>query len=383
VILVVYGTTGELIKLAPVIRRLRDRGDAPLIATTAQQVTQIPQFIADLDVPEPDWWLARGAGGRDLEHRGDIPGWLVRCATYTARHRRDIRERLAAGPDRSLVLVHGDTMTTVLGALAGRMLRLPVGHVEAGLRSGSLREPFPEELDRRVTSWLATVHFAPGAWAKRNLERARVRGTIVDTGGNTVGDAIRDRPPGQPNLPLPDERFGVVSLHREELLQDERRFRETLEALVRGSRETPLLFVDHSVTVAAVRRLRLEHLFDGRLRRVPRQPHGSFLGLLRQAAFLVTDSGGSQEECAALGIPCLIHRRRTERLDGLEEGIVSLTGLEVAPIERFLRDHRATGYQPAAAPERAPSDVIVDWLAGAGFLRSSAALPKGLATFPR
>jgi UDP-N-acetylglucosamine 2-epimerase (non-hydrolysing) len=270
------------------------------------------------------------------------------------------------------VLVHGDTMTTVLGSLLGRGLRLPVGHVEAGLRSGSIREPFPEELDRRITSRLATVHFAPGAWAADNLRRARVRGEIVDTGGNTIGDAIRDRPPETPDIALPGVPFGLVSLHREELLHDEGLLRATLEALGRGAQTTPLLFVEHSVTMAAIRRLGLEHLFGERLRRMPRLPHSAFMGVLQQAAYLVTDSGGSQEECTALGIPCLIHRRRTERLDGLAEGVVRLSGLEVSAIETFLAEHRTAQRVAAGVPERAPSDVIVEWLVSGGYLRAPA-----------
>jgi UDP-N-acetylglucosamine 2-epimerase (non-hydrolysing) len=368
VILAVYGTTGELIKLAPVLRRLRDRGHAPLTATTAQQVTQIREFLDDLEVPQPDWWLARGRDGRDLEHRGDIPPWLATVAASFARRRREIRRRLVADGRPGMVLVHGDTLTTVLGGVAGRALGLPVGHVEAGLRSGSWREPFPEELDRRIVSRLATIHFAPGAWAADNLRAAGVAGTIVDTGANTVGDAIRDLPMVVPELVLPDGPFGVVSLHREELLRDEPRCTATLEALARAARDLPLLFVDHSVTAAAIRRQGLDGLFDSAgLRRIPRMPHRAFMWLLARAAFLVTDSGGSQEECAALGIPCLIHRRRTERLDGLSEGIVVLSGLEVDPIERFISKHRAGGHAAAGGPRKAPSDVIVDWLQDAGY----------------
>lgn len=384
-ILVVYGTTGELIKLAPVLRRLRDRGHTPLTATTAQQVTQIPEFLEDLGVPQPDWWLARGRRDRDLEHRADILPWLAKVAYSFAKRRGEIRRRIAAAGTPGMLLVHGDTLTTVLGGVAGRAMGLAVGHIEAGLRSGSWREPFPEELDRRIVSRLATIHFAPGPWAADNLRAAGVSGTIVDTGANTIGDAIRDLPVLIPDLDLPDRPFGLVSLHREELLRDEQRFSATLEALARASRDVPLLFVDHSVTAAALRHQGLEGLFGSvDLRRIPRMPHRVFMGLLRRAAFLVTDSGGSQEECAALGIPCLIHRRRTERLDGLAEGIVMLSGLDAAPIERFIAEHRAGGHDAGRTPRLAPSDLIVDWLEGAGYApRAFAPSPTGLATCRR
>ena len=107
-------------------------------------------------------------------------------------------------------------MTTVLGAVMGRALRVAVAHIEGGLRSFSLRHPFPEELNRRLTSALARMHYAPGAWAASNLRR----GAVVDTGANTIRDSLELVPDGDPPMTLPDRPFGVVSLHRFELLND-------------------------------------------------------------------------------------------------------------------------------------------------------------------
>ena len=170
VILVVYGTTGELIKLAPVLTRLRERGHAYLSATTAQQVEQIPPLLQQLELPAPDLWLGRGARGRDLRTNSDVPRWLATVITRFVRHGRGLRHGLRAGPGKPLVLVHGDTMTTVLGASMGRMLRTGVAHIEGGLRSYDWRNPFPEELNRRAASKLARIHYAPGSWAASNLE---------------------------------------------------------------------------------------------------------------------------------------------------------------------------------------------------------------------
>ena len=164
VILVVYGTTGELIKLAPVLTRLRERGHTYLSASTAQQVEQIPTAPAtSSSCPLRISGSAAAARGRDLRTNSDVPGWLATVITRFVRHGRGLRHGLRSGPGKPLVLVHGDTMTTVLGASMGRMLRTGVAHIEGGLRSYDWRNPFPEELNRRAASRLARIHYAPGA----------------------------------------------------------------------------------------------------------------------------------------------------------------------------------------------------------------------------
>lgn len=364
-IIAVFGTTGELIKLAPVLRRLQERGRPALLVTTAQQATQISRSLDDFGLADPDIWLAHGRAGRDLERTTDIPVWLAAVARSFARHRPALRRTIASRAGGSLVLVHGDTMTTVLGALMGRALGVPVAHVEAGLRSGDLRNPFPEELNRRLTSRLARVHFAPGPWASANLRAARTHGDIVDTGCNTVADALDLVPHGTSSL-VADAPFGIVSLHRFELLGDPPRLRAILELLQRSSRRVPLLFVDHPVTVAAVQAAGVDHIFDDRFRRIPRQRYFEFIALLKRSEFIVTDSGGSQEECAYLGKPCLVHRATTERQEGLGSTVV-LSHLDLQVVEEFLEapERHAVSHAPV---ESHPSEVVVAWLEEAGYL---------------
>ena len=354
-ILVVFGTTGELIKLAPVLLRLDERGHRYLLATTGQQVEQIPSFIDQFGLRQPDLWLGRGAGGSDLRVNGDIPGWFRFVVRSYLRHRPRLRRTLDRGPGRPLVLVHGDTMTTVLGAAIGRSLSVPVAHIEGGLRSYDLRHPFPEELNRRLASTLAAIHYAPGAWAASNLSR----GIVVDTGSNTIRDSLALVPEGGAKpLPLPPT-YGVVSLHRFELLKDRAALTSTLAVLVEAAERVPLVFVDHPVTAAALERFELDRLFDvERLVRVPRLRFFDFVRVERDAAFVVTDSGGSQEECFYLDVPCLVHRVRSERREGLGETAV-LSGLSTDVLREFLADpgrFRRRG----ALREDSPSTVIVD-----------------------
>ncbi len=157
---------------------------------------------------------------------------------------------------------------------------------------------------------------------------------------------------------MPEGPFGVVSLHRYELLNSRLALGGALEALAEASRRTPLVFVDHSVTVAALERFRLQGLFDETsFRRVPRMPFFDFVRVERASAFVVTDSGGSQEECFYLDRPCLVHRVRTERHEGLGENAV-LSGMRLDALGDFLDDptrYRRTSSLPSASP----SDVIV------------------------
>jgi UDP-N-acetylglucosamine 2-epimerase (non-hydrolysing) len=361
VILVVYGTTGELIKLAPVLTRLRERGHDYLSATTAQQVEQIPPLLEQLGLPEPDVWLGRGARGRDLRTNSDVPGWLATVLTRFARNGRKLMRSLRRGSGDPLVLVHGDTMTTVLGATMGRVLRTGVAHIEGGLRSYDWRNPFPEELNRRAASRLARIHYAPGSWAASNLRH----GMVVDTGSNTIRDSLALVPDSfQPPVEIPDEPYGVVSIHRYELLDDRELLARTLDALAEHARGLPLFFIDHPVTEAAIRKHGLEERAEG-LQRIPRLTFFPFIALLRPSLFLFTDSGGSQEECFYLDHPCLVHRMKTERQEGLGENVV-LSRFDFDVVREFLaapKEHRRCTDLPA----HSPSDVIVDDLQARGF----------------
>jgi UDP-N-acetylglucosamine 2-epimerase (non-hydrolysing) len=358
----VFGTTGELIKLAPVLLRLDARGHPYVLATTGQQVQQIPSFLDQFGLRQPDLWLGRGAGGSDLRVNSDIPGWLARVARTWARERRGLRRTLQSGPGRPLVLVHGDTMTTVLGSVIGRSLRATVAHIEGGLRSYDLRSPFPEELNRKLATALSRIHYAPGSWAASNLRG----GEVVDTGSNTIRDSLELVSDEPPSVPVPVEPFGIVSLHRFELLNSRRLLTETIEVLANASRNTPLLFIDHPVTVAALERFGLTRLFDGAaFRRIPRLRFFDFVRVERRSSFVVTDSGGSQEGCYYLDLPCLVHRLKNERREGLGENAV-LSRMSSDILRDFLaaplRFHRLGRLTPES-----PSDVIVGDLERRGF----------------
>jgi UDP-N-acetylglucosamine 2-epimerase (non-hydrolysing) len=361
VIVTIFGTSAELIKLAPVLRRLQDRGNRPLVACAGQHPEQIPQLMRDFGLGSVDVWLSRGADGADLRSVGQYPRWAADLALGFARERRTLRAALDRGTN-PLVIVHSDTLTTVLGAAMGRALGATVAHVESGYRTGDLRNPFPEELDRRTAERLAHMLFPPGQQQRSNISRSD--GDVVDTHENTVLDSLAMVPPGEVPFDVPTEPFGVVVLHRFELLSDEELFRSTIETLARSTDRHPLLLLAHGVTGETIDRLGLGTLFGERFRRIPRLAYFPFVSLLKQSAFIVTDSGGCQQECTYLGHPCCVHRAATETAVGPS---VYLTGFDLDRLREFLADP-AVYAVGAPALDASPSDIIVNHLEERGFL---------------
>lgn len=362
----VYGTTGELIKLAPIISRLEARGNRLEMWCTGQQADELTAMADEMGLPRPTLLLGKGFRGNPLTKAQHIPTWAGQVGLNFAYSARRLKRLMHDGP--GCVVVHGDTMTTVVGALMGRALDVPVAHVEAGMRSHDWRHPFPEELNRRIATKLVRLHFAPGPIPVTNLRRAK--GDVVDTYFNTVRDSLDLVPEEKAELeahfgPLPD-RYGIVSLHRFELLQESTIFDDTLRALRDAARETPLFFIDHSVTAAKISALGLDSLFDGTsFIRTPKLSYFAFISLVRRSAFAVTDSGGLQQESFYLGHPCLVHRMTTETLEGLSQNVV-LSRYDMKALRDFLADpDRYALDGPPAGPS--PSDIVVDELVARGF----------------
>lgn len=357
----IVGTTAELIKMAPVHHELTRRGHAVELWYTGQHVDELGPTLRDLDLPDPSVWLVPEQTARNLARPTDVPAWFARVLRTVWTRRVELRRRLVADGSTPVVLVHGDTFTAPLGAFIARRLGARVGHVEAGMRSGHLLHPFPEELNRRLVGRIADIHFAPTEREKRNLRHRR--GAVVVTGANTVVDAVRYAlaRPGEGDLVLP-EGYGVATLHRFELVRDESLYRAALECLAEYARTAqPIVYFAGRSEIERLDAYGLRSLFDGeRFVLEDKLSYVRFLPVLARARFVVTDSGGLQEETAHLGIPCAVHRRHTERMDGKDVTMV-LTGFDVAVLRRFLADH--DDYRGAGTLEDfRPSEVVADTL---------------------
>ncbi|SDD82556.1 UDP-N-acetylglucosamine 2-epimerase (non-hydrolysing) [Sanguibacter gelidistatuariae] len=355
----IVGTTAELIKIAPVYHELVARGRSAEIWYTGQHVNELPGVLGDLDLPAPAIWLVPERGAKNLARTAQVPGWVLRLFRTVLSQRSELRARLRSDSGTPIVLVHGDTFTTLFGSIIGRILRAKVGHIEAGLRSGHLLHPFPEEINRKVTARLAYMHFAPGEIEARNLSRRR---RVVVTGGNTVIDSVRlalSKRAENPVAGLPDQ-YGVATLHRFELVRDKQMYESALRVLKDASKRMPIVYFAGESEKARLAEYGLESIFDEQFLLRDKLRYVEFLPVLSGARFVVTDSGGVQEECAHLGIPCAVHRVKTERHQGIGHNVM-LTGMDTDRLANFLEnvdDYRSRDTADAARP----SAVIVDVL---------------------
>jgi len=341
------GTRPEAIKMAPVVRALEAHPQLePWVVNTGQHRELIDQVI-DLFAIRVD---------RNLE----VMQANQTLASLTARLIERIDLMLVADkPD--MLLVQGDTTTVLTGALAGFYRGIPVGHVEAGLRTGDLAAPFPEEANRRLTSPIASLHFPPTTTARDHLLAENVPEDQVVVTGNTVIDALewevaRQREPTvRTELDaqlaqlvgddLPKKPFVLVTGHRRESFGGG--FDQICEALL-SLAET---FADHLFVYPVHLNPNVQEIVHAQLGATPNirlvgpQPYRQFVALLDRCRLVLTDSGGVQEEAPSLGKPVLVMRDTTERPEGIEAGTVRLVGTDalviVREVSRLLTDESA------------------------------------------
>ncbi|MEI7674432.1 MAG: UDP-N-acetylglucosamine 2-epimerase [bacterium] len=333
-VFIIYGTTGELIKLLPLISELGKK-QCYTIAFVQQQEQLEKFFAAYPNIPKPDLWLVKGHKGEDLSLMRHLPAWLYGSLRGFYSYKNNL---IARSSNKSIVLVHGDTVTTVFGIYVAKKLKLKLGHIEAGLRSFNIMNPFPEELDRRIVSRFADVNFAPGDVPVKNLRKSKVKGVVIDTGLNTVYDSIKYAHKFKPAITIGrlPKKYGIISIHRNELLANKKVLIKTIKTLAEYSKNMPMLFLQHPVTLARIKSLGISNLIEDNFICLPKLDYFSFIKLLDGAAFSVTDSGGLQEESAYLNKPCLVHRKATERNEGIKEGIVLLSNYDDKILRKFL-----------------------------------------------
>jgi UDP-N-acetylglucosamine 2-epimerase (non-hydrolysing) len=373
--LIVMGTRPEAIKLAPVAKAISLGNKGFRICVTAQHRALLDQVLEVFDI-KPDYDLDIMRPGQNLH---DLTAAVI----------SNMRDVLRV--DRpSVLVVQGDT-TTVLGAsLAAFYERIPVAHVEAGLRTGSKWAPFPEEMNRILTSDLADFHFAPTETAKRRLVAEGKRADRIWVTGNTVVDALKEvssyvrdlaRPPGVPRAVADDlvawfasgERTILVTGHRRESFG--KGFEEMAKALLRIVKDNP----ESRVVYAVHPNPNVRGPITERLAGVPRihlldpLPYAAFVWAMTRSYLLLTDSGGIQEEGPAIGKPVLVMRDTTERPEGVEAGTSRLVGTDadriVEGVERILlndAEYRSMTNRPNPYGDGTASARIVEVLRNHG-----------------
>jgi UDP-N-acetylglucosamine 2-epimerase len=361
-VMTVLGTRPEAIKLAPVIRRLASRPDriASHVCVTGQHRRMLDQVLARFDLA-PDSDL-------DLMTASQTPTGVA------ARALAGLEPLLEAErPD--WVLVQGDTTTTAAAALAASLAGLKVAHVEAGLRTGDRRRPFPEELNRRVVGAVADLHLAPTPRGRDNLLAEGVPAGAIRVTGNTGIDALfaltDELGPDPQGLPWaqvpPDARIVMATTHRRESLGEPmERICRALRDVVRGHDDVHLVLPVHPrPEVGEV----VRRVLEGEPRVILCEPldYADLLRLLLRSDLVITDSGGLQEESPSLGKPVVVLREVTERPEAVEAGIARLVGTDRGLIVEAAAGCLATGC--AAGPvlcygDGRAADRIVSCLLG-------------------
>jgi UDP-N-acetylglucosamine 2-epimerase (non-hydrolysing) len=352
------GTRPEVIKMAPVILELRRRSGvfSAEVLNTGQHRELTDRMFAVFGIA-PDHDLR-------IMTPGQTPNDVA------ARVLTGMRRRLRSSrPD--WVLAQGDTTTVMAVAMACFHERLKFGHVEAGLRTGDLSAPYPEEFNRRVAALAATLHFAPTARARDALLREGVAPERAVMTGNTIVDAVRYMLSGATEEPAPARPFVLMTCHRRES------FGEPIRAIFRAVRDFAARHPEWDVVypvhpnphVVAPAREILGDVSNVKLG--PPMGYVEFLKLLKQSAFLLSDSGGVQEEAAALGKPVLVMREVTERPEGVEAGVSRLVGADPARIRSAMEELASGGetFRRMARPSAVYGDGraaerIADALAG-------------------
>jgi UDP-N-acetylglucosamine 2-epimerase (non-hydrolysing) len=333
-VLTIFGTRPEAIKLAPVIQEMRRRSAAdnlwPVICVTAQHRQMLDQVLSLFEIV-PDY---------DLNVMQDNQSPTQVAATIMANLEPVLE---AEHPD--WILIQGDTTTVAAAALASFYAQIKIGHVEAGLRTFDKYHPFPEEINRRLASVVADLHFAPTERARENLLREGISDSTIRVTGNPVIDALFTvadlpyRPECGPLKAVPwDKRLILVTAHRRE------NFGEPLEQIFRAVKDIALAYEDDVHIVCPVHlNPHVQHTARDILSDVPgvtlTEPldYLSLVYLMKRTTLILTDSGGIQEEAPSFGKPVLMLRDITERPEAVESGTVRLVGTDRSQITEWSR----------------------------------------------
>ena len=351
---IVIGTKAQLIKMAPVMKLLQEKNIHYNYISTGQHKDTMDDIHGNFGLKSPDYRLYEG---RDITSVSQMIGWCTRNILKTLRKKREIFSNDSSG----IVLVHGDTFSTLLGAIMGKVAGLKVAHIESGLRSFNLFHPFPEEITRILTFKLADYMFCPGDWAINNLDKYRSK--TINTELNTLYDSLRRALPAIEHISdaeIPDYEYGVVTLHRFENIYTRETLDRVISIIARLSKKKKLLFIMHKPTLINIRKYEYLERLEGNpnIQLRPRYDYFQFIKLIMNAKFLVSDGGSNQEECFYLGKPILLLRKATERKEGLGRNCV-LSKYNESIIDEFI-DNTEKYHFGFLDSRISPSEIIIE-----------------------
>lgn len=323
----VFGTRPEAIKMAPLVLELQKHSAIKSITTVTAQHREMLDQVLDIFNIQPDYDL-------NIMHRGQT---LNDITVEVLNQLRDVLQK--EKPD--MILTHGDTTTTFAASLAAFYEKIAVGHVEAGLRTWNKYSPYPEEMNRQMTDALADLYFAPTNQSKQNLLKENHPADKIFVTGNTAIDALKQTVhEGYHHEVLnqidPKHKVILVTMHRRENQGEPmRRVFKTIRKVVDQEPNVEVIYPVHlSPAVQEAAHEELEN--DPRIHLIDPLDVVDFHNLAAKSTFIMTDSGGVQEEAPALGKPVLVLRDTTERPEGIQAGTLKLVGTEPGKVEKWM-----------------------------------------------
>jgi UDP-N-acetylglucosamine 2-epimerase len=355
------GTKAQFIKMAPLMHLLQTQGRSYHLLDLSQHGGLTGRILSDFDLSPTVTRLRDDK--RSVETYFQAAVWLGRGFRHVLSRRETVKRRLFLNQG-GVALLHGDTLSTLMGLHLARAAGLRTALIEAGLTSYRLFDPFPEEAIRRYVGARVDYLFAPDTGAAAWLTQHRFRGQVVDTRYNTGRDALDLVLRRHPSAIDPAQRYGVVTLHRLETLSSKSRLRRAVRHIL-GLADTlgDLRFYLHPPTENALKKNGLYDLVreSPRIKLFGLLPYPEFVSVLNGARFIMTDGGSIQEEASYLNKPCLILRNRTERQDGLNDNAIISTW-DLSQDSRHLLQAERTA-APRDADLRA-SRMILETLKG-------------------
>lgn len=356
------GTTAEFIKLLPVIKELKTRKIQYKIIASKQNSINLREFNSVLGKQRIHGKLGTKLVNLPLPSPVIFALWTLVSLFYSYIFFKKEFKNI----DRKNIafIVHGDTVTSLLGSITARIFKVQLIHIESGLRSYNFSEPFPEELCRFITSKLAEINFCPNSWAVKNLINSR--GVKINTKNNTLLESlflISKNRKVKTKIALP-EKFFLLILHRQEhIFFKKNLIKKYLKIFTEyANQDLKCVFILHKLTEDFLKKEGLLDKLKGNknILLMSRMPYGEFMQVMSKAEFIATDGGSNQEETYYLGKPCLILRNVTERIEGLGKNAILSKGNDEI-IRNFIKNYK--DYKRAFVRiSVTPSKIIADYL---------------------
>jgi UDP-N-acetylglucosamine 2-epimerase (non-hydrolysing) len=337
------GTEAELIKIFPVILELKKKNLLTKIIASGQNDITRSKLLDFCDSKIDILINANPIQKTPIA----LIKWFVKTRSLAKKALQNEFKNI--NKEKTIFVVHGDTITTVMGSQLAKSMGIKVAHVEAGLRSGDFLNPFPEELDRYLTSFFSDIHFVPEKTALANLKKAK--GEVVDTVANTIVDSCRYTINYKCNektvKSLKGEKYFVLVLHRQENLLNKKFVEEVIKSAEELSKSLKCVLILHEPSLAAFERYELLDKIreNRRIIAINRLFYLDFMKLLDGSEFVLTDGGSNQPELFYLGKPTMLLRKKTEQEIGINKNII-LYGNDLKNVKKFAKNYKKFAKKP-------------------------------------